>query len=107
MQRRGVCRPVVASSVAQAWLTLSAEERSPYARYLDHGDWTASGLAAEICRVLPDGPVLLPALLYVAGWLLMSVAMMLPSIVPLLEIFRRVSSARPDRHLLMALVVAG
>jgi len=107
MARRGAFLPVIGSLVALAWLTLALWERSPYGRYLEHGDWTAGGLAAEICRVLPDGPVLLPALIYVAGWLLMSVAMMLPSIVPLLDIFRRVSSARPDRHVLMALVVAG
>jgi predicted metal-binding membrane protein len=107
MERRGPFLPVIGSLIALAWITLALWERSPYGRYLDHGDWTATGLAAEICRVLPSGRVMLPALLYVVGWLLMSVAMMLPGIVPLLDIFRRVSSARADRHILLALVVAG
>jgi predicted metal-binding membrane protein len=107
MERRGPFLPVIGALIALAWATLVLWERSPYGRYLDHGDWTASGFAAEICRALPSGRVVLPALIYVAGWLLMSVAMMLPGIVPLLDIFRRVSLARRDRHLLLALVVAG
>jgi predicted metal-binding membrane protein len=107
MERRGPFLPVLGSLIALAWIALALWERSPYGRYLDHGGWTPTGLAAEICSVLPSGPVILPALIYVAGWLLMSVAMMLPSILPLLDIFHRVSNARDDRNLLLALVITG
>jgi predicted metal-binding membrane protein len=37
--------------------------------------------------------VLLPLLLYAGGWLLMSTAMMLPTTLPLLNIFRRSAAA--------------
>ena len=77
------------------------------ARYLDHGDWTQIGLAAGICSVLPAGAVLLPGLLYVGGWMLMTAAMMLPTTLPLLEIVARIGPARPDGRLLLGLVIAG
>ena len=61
--------------VTLAWLTLWIWEQSPYGRYLDHGQWTEIGLAGSICRVLPNGTVVLPALLYIGGWVLMTAAM--------------------------------
>jgi hypothetical protein len=51
--------------------------------------------------------VLLPGLLYASGWLLMTTAMMLPTTLPLLRRFERLTSARPDRHRLVALLIAG
>jgi predicted metal-binding membrane protein len=93
--------------VVLAWFTLWIWEQSPYGRYLDHGQWTEIGLAASICRTLPAGEFLFPALLYVGGWLAMTAAMMLPTTLPLLQIFRRLSAGRSDRRLLLALVVAG
>jgi predicted metal-binding membrane protein len=105
--RRTYFLPLVSGLIALSWLTLWIWEQSPYGRYLDHGQWTEAGLAASLCRFLPAGPVLLPALLYVTGWLLMSAAMMLPTAFPLLSIFARLTAERPDRGRLMALVVAG
>jgi predicted metal-binding membrane protein len=99
--------PLVSGLVALSWLALWIWEQTPYGRYLDHGQWTEVGLAASLCRFLPDGPILLPALLYVTGWLLMSAAMMLPTAFPLLSIFARLTAQRPDRGRLMALVVFG
>ncbi len=90
-----------------AWVTLWLWAGSPYGRYLDHGDWTQIGLTGAICAVVPGGEVLLPALLYVVGWVLMLTAMMLPTTLPLLEIYRRLVSRRPDRALLLGLVIAG
>jgi predicted metal-binding membrane protein len=51
--------------------------------------------------------VLLPVILYVVGWVLMTAAMMLPTSLPLLEIFRRLIARRPNRWQLMAGVIAG
>ena len=90
-----------------AWVTLWLWAGSPYGRYLDHGDWTQIGLAGTICAALPAGEVLLPALLYVAGWVLMLAAMMLPTTLPLLEIYRRLVRRRADRFLLLGLVIGG
>jgi predicted metal-binding membrane protein len=93
--------------VTLAWLTLWIWEQSPYGRYLDHGRWTEIGLGGIICRVLPNGSVVLPALLYVGGWVLMTAAMMLPTTIPLLEVFRRLTRRRQDTGCLVALVMVG
>lgn len=93
--------------VTLAWFTLWVRERSSYGRYLDHGRWTEIGLAANICSVLPGGEVVFPALLYVGGWVLMTAAMMLPTTLPLLEIFHRMTRTRHDGQRLLTLVVAG
>ena len=75
--------PVLAGLVTLAWLTLWLWARSPYGRYLDHGDWTASGPAAWLCRVVPAGSLVVPAALYALAWTLMILAMMLPTTLPL------------------------
>ena len=95
--------PLMGLLVALAWFSLWIWERSPYGRYLDHG----LGVAASLCRALPAGEVLLPALLYVGGWVLMTAAMMLPTTLPLLDTFRRLTSRRADRRLLIGLVIVG
>jgi predicted metal-binding membrane protein len=107
LDQRDAWRPVIAGLIALAWLTLVIWEQSPYGRYLDHGQWLEVGFAARICRSLPAGSLVFPALLYVTGWLLMTVAMMLPTILPLLGIFARVTSSKPDRVLLLTLVILG
>lgn len=93
--------------IAAAWLTLVIWDHSAYGRYLDHGDWTRAGVAAAICQQLPAGDWLLPAVLYVGGWALMCAAMMLPTTLPLLQIFQRLTRARRDRGTLLALVIGG
>jgi predicted metal-binding membrane protein len=99
--------PLMAALIALAWLTLILWAQSPYGRYLDHGNWLQIGLAASLCRALPDGGVLLPALLYAGGWLLMSAAMMLPTALPLFAIFQRLVADRRDRLSLSLLLVLG
>jgi hypothetical protein len=90
-----------------AWLALFLWEQSPYGRYLDHPRWTDAGLAAALCQALPAGDVILPAFLYAGGWLLMTAAMMLPTALPLFRLFDRMVQPRPDRTMLMALLVTG
>jgi predicted metal-binding membrane protein len=107
LDRRDVWLPVVAGLVALAWITLAIWEQSPYGRYLDHGQWTEIGLAASLCSFLPAGPVVLPALLYVAGWLLMTVGMMVPTMLPLLAIFAQMTRDRADRGILITLLILG
>jgi predicted metal-binding membrane protein len=98
---------LIGGLIALAWLTLLLWELSPYGRYLDHGRWTDLGLAAWLCQALPAGSVVLPATLYVVGWILMTAAMMLPTTLPLLGIFARLIEKRPDRAMLLALVILG
>jgi len=104
---RALFRVLMAGLVASAWLALWAWSSGPYARYLEHGRWTDVGIATQICRALPAGEVLVPALLYASGWVLMIAAMMLPTTLPLIEIFRRMTAGRPDATRLVALVIAG
>lgn len=98
---------VMGGLIGFAWAALLLWETSPYGRYLDHGRWTGVGLASEICAALPAGRVILPMLIYVGGWLLMTAAMMLPTILPLLRRFQLMVSARADGGALVGLLIAG
>ena len=93
--------PVMAMLIGLAWLTLWVWEISPYGRYLNHGQ------LAELDIGVGGDDFLLAAALYVAGWTLMTVAMMLPTTLPLVEIFRRLTLRRADREQLLALLIAG
>src|SRR6185295_12905568 len=88
---------LLASVVALAWCALWLWDRSPYGRYLSHQQLAEIGA----------GSFLLPITLYLVGWTLVTVAMMLPTTLPLLEIFRRLTARRQDRSLLLALVISG
>jgi predicted metal-binding membrane protein len=88
---------LMGSLVASAWLALWIWDRSPYGRYLGHQQLGEIG----------TGSLLLPITLYLVGWTLMTVAMMLPTTLPLLEIFRRLTMRRQERSQLMALVIVG
>ena len=88
---------LIGSLVASAWLALWIWDRSPYGRYLGH---------QELGEIGP-GSFFLPITLYLVGWTLMTVAMMLPTTLPLLDIFRRLTRRRQERSQLIALVIAG
>ena len=93
---------IMGALILLAWLTLWAWEHSPYSRYIQHGLWgqTAhSGLSVHSHGF--------SAILYLVGWTLMTVAMMLPSTLPLIEIFRRLTIRRKNHLQLVALVIAG
>jgi predicted metal-binding membrane protein len=98
---------LVAALSAIAWLALAAWSLSPYGRYLEHGGWVGEGPFGALCRSIPQGALIVPALVYALAWLLMITAMMLPTTLPLLGIFGRVVAARPDAGALLGRVVAG
>jgi predicted metal-binding membrane protein len=106
-KHRDAFLPLIGGLIALAWLTLLIWEQSPYGRYLDHGQWMDIGLAASLCQALPAGSIVLPALLYAGGWLLMTAAMMLPTVLPLIGVFGRLIEGRRDRAQLMTLVILG
>ncbi len=86
--------------IALAWLALAVWGQSPYGRFLDHDE------IAEI-EIGLSGETLLFGLVFVAGWTLMTVAMMLPTSLPLVELFHRLVHQRPDRGRLVALLIVG
>ena len=92
---------------AIAWAAIALWSASPYARYLDHGRWLDPTWFDALCRALPQGQLVVPALLYAGAWLLMIAAMMLPTTLPLLGTFARITSARADSGVLLLLVVLG
>ena len=87
--------------IGMAWLTLWVWGLSPYGRYVDHRQLADLSLEGGF------GNVLVVALLFVAGWTLMTVAMMLPTTLPLITIFRRLTARRPDNVRLVALLIVG
>ena len=76
-----------------AWLALWLWGASPYGRYLHH----EGGV----------GPLPLEASLFAAGWVLMIVAMMLPSSVPLVVTFGALVARRRRPDVLVALLLVG
>jgi predicted metal-binding membrane protein len=103
----GAFPPLALGLIALSWVTLLAWEASPYGRYLNHGDWTALGLAGAVCTALPAGQLVVPSLLYVGGWGLMSTAMMLPTALPLIRLFDRMIVTNPQRVALHTLLIVG
>lgn len=99
--------PLFIAVVASAWVTLLAWERGPYARYLHAVDWADLGPLGALCRELPVVAPLVGPLLYAAAWLLMIAAMMLPTTLPLLDAFRRLTAGHAQRHRLLSALVAG
>ena len=87
---------VIAGLVLTAWLAILTWSASPFGRYLHHG-------SSEDLPV----PVPTAAAIFIAGWTLMIVAMMLPTTYPVLALFRGVIRQRDDRTLLLSLCVAG
>jgi predicted metal-binding membrane protein len=85
------------SLVILAWLSLGLWGQSPYGHYLHHE-------ALEEVGIGPEAGFLL---VFVGGWTLMTVAMMLPTSLPLLALFQRMTATRSDSARLVTLVVAG
>lgn len=92
---------------ALAWGVLWWWSASPHAGYLGHGGWADLAVVAALCRAVPQGAWLMPALLHGLAWVLMIAAMMLPTTYPLLALFRRIVAGRADAGILVGLVVAG
>src|SRR3712207_3827837 len=83
--------------IALAWLALWVWGQSPYGRFLSHH-------SLEALRGDGGGALML---VFVAGWTLMVVAMMLPTSLPLVALFRTLVRGRPDRARLTVWLIAG
>jgi predicted metal-binding membrane protein len=88
---------MLAALTALAWWALWAGQDSPWGHSLLHG-----GRA----MAMPMGPAALAGT-FVAGWTLMTIAMMLPASAPLILLFHRMVCGRPRAGWLVACLVAG
>lgn len=80
--------------VAFAWLTLWVSGQSSHGWLHNHGLYAFGGGVALMA-------------VFIAGWTVMVVAMMLPTSLPLITLFRTLTRQRPDRARLTALLVFG
>lgn len=83
--------------VGLAWVSLWVWGGSPYGRFLSHDEIEHAALT-DLARLTP---------LFVGGWTLMTVAMMLPTSLPLVRLFHSITRARAHRTRLVGLLVAG
>jgi len=90
---------LIAALILLAWLSLWLWQQTPHGRYLSHEEIAGT-------KSLGDGyPTLLA--LFVAGWTVMTVAMMLPTSLPLVAFFRTLVRTRPNRGSLVSLLLVG
>ena len=80
---------------ALAWLTLWLWGLSPYSRYLSHH------ALESVTQNLGLAP------LFVASWVVMTMAMMLPTSLPLLTLFQTITHQRRDQAWLIGLLITG
>lgn len=90
---RAILVGLLATLAAAAWVALWLWEGSPYGEYLHH-DVTGASL-------------LLGSVPFTGGWLLMIVAMMLPSSVPLVTMFAALVGRRRQPAILVGLLLTG
>jgi len=87
--------PLLVGLIVLAWVVLIAWGESPYDRFLSHH---------SLGEVRGNGLLMLA---FVAGWTVMIIAMMLPTTLPLVNLFQRITARREDRGLLLVLLLAG
>jgi len=90
---------VMAGLIALAWISLWMWKQSPYGRFLSHHE-NESVLGH-------DSNYALVVVLFAAGWTLMTIAMMLPTSLPLVATFHAIVRRREDRVRLVSLLVLG
>ncbi len=97
---RPILVPVLLGLVALAWFALFLWSVSPFARFLGHDALAHLPLAG-------GGGYILMLTLFIGGWTLMTVAMMLPTSLPLITLFRGIVRQRANRMRLVMLLIAG
>ncbi len=90
---------LITGLVALAWLSLWIWQQSPYGRFLSHRE---NGGVHNL-----GGHYLALVFVFVAGWTLMTVAMMLPTSLPLVALFHSFVRRRPNQLRLVILLVVG
>jgi predicted metal-binding membrane protein len=93
---RRVLSGLLGGLILLAWVSLWVWGQSPYGRYLDHQN--LSGVTLEGAAQI---------LIFLAGWTLMIVAMMLPTSLPLITLFFTINRGKKQRLALVYLLLAG
>jgi len=98
---RSLLLPVLAGIVVLAWISLWWLEQSPYGwLFHRHGGGAEHAHHGQTHGWLSAGA-------FLVGWLLMTVAMMLPTTVPLVSLFRGMVARRAHAPLLLTLLLVG
>lgn len=98
---------LIAVISALAWIALWLSGSSPYGAYLhSHSSPGDHSMHAGHAMATIESPLTL-AVLFALGWLLMTVAMMLPTSIPLLGIFFAITKRKRNQALLMSLAIFG
>lgn len=87
----------LAALITMSWLALWQSGAWPYAHYVHHA----------IAHQPTDRNMLQSAAIFVGGWTVMSIAMMLPTSLPLIALFTIVVRDRPKRESLVLLACVG
>lgn len=87
---------LLAALIGLAWLTLWVWGQSPYGRFLDHRALT--DVTSEDLRLV---------VFFVGSWTLMISAMMLPTTLPLIALFRTITGDRSNKLTLVGLLATG
>lgn len=95
MRDNRLCVPVIGALISLAWLALWIWGRSPYGRYLAHHSLDENRGRALLVPV------------FLAGWTLMVVSMMLPTSLGVVALFHALTRQRQHPWLLMAMLIAG
>src|SRR5947208_13927742 len=74
--------------IVAAWLALWYWSAGPYRRYVGHASLLEPGALLAFCRALPQGDIVMPALLHALRWVVMRRVVMFPRSLPLLGRFR-------------------
>lgn len=83
--------------VAAAWLAVLTWGASPHGSAASHDNLADASLGGYLPK----------AAVFLVGWTVMTVAMMLPTSLPLVLLFQRITRQRQERALLMALLIGG
>ncbi len=95
LDRRAWYQLAISGLVLLAWLALVVWGASPFGKYLSHEPIGERGLVASY------------VLVFIVGWVLMTVVMMLPSSLPLIDLFVRMIARRTDHVNLVTLLILG
>jgi predicted metal-binding membrane protein len=94
---RRVFTPLLLALIVLAWLALIVWGYSPWAAYLNHDQLEGVSLTRSPA----------PLAILVGGWTLMTAAMMLPTSLPLVLLFRRMTVRRAEGQQLVLLLIVG
>ena len=96
VDNRKLFAALLVALIGFAWASLWVWGQSPYGRYLDH---------TQLTEVTGEDATLL--VFFVGAWTVMVFAMMLPTSLPLINMFHVMTRGRPDHLSLVVLLIVG